>query len=581
VTRGDGVVSGTARRPLLKLAVGGAALASVGVAARVALHPGDEDEPPTGAGGLVLAGLAGSDVKSLEVRLGDELLPQQSGRRWESERLPTSVHSMVGFTWGVDERPPTVRVRSRVDERWGAWQRVPQLQDVPEDTERLGTDLVWIGRATGVQVRVDGDRPRDLTLVLLHPARRAADQLIDQELAARSSAGTEEEPTAQMLRPKLITRAEWGANESLRSGRPSYIDLLKQVHVHHTVNANDYSRSDVPALVRGMYAYHTQSLGWSDIGYNFLVDRFGRTYVGRAGGPDKLVRGAHTLGFNHNSTGISCIGNLESGQPSSAMLDGVAAIAAWKLAKHGGKPRGTVMVRSEGSDRFSSGRVVELPVIDGHRDTNETACPGKNLYAKLPAIRRRTARLMKAAAATPITVEKPAHVSGRPALGETVTVDPGSWTPQAATASFLWFRDDTRIYRANRTTYTVRPKDVGHRLTCRVRLNGEDLEAVDQMPEPLAVATAQAVLDFDAVVRRRSVKVAVEVRAPQGVTPDPTGQVTVTVGDRSKTVDLEDGRAVARFGRSRRSAKNRYPVSVQYAGESPFTAASATGTART
>ena len=87
------------------------------------------------------------------------------------------------------------------------------------------------------------------------------------------------------------------------------------MHLHHTATGNGYSRSDVPGILRGMYRYHTKTLGWFDIGYNFLVDRFGRAWVGRSGGANQLVRGAHTLGFNRSSVGIAVIGNLEDHKP--------------------------------------------------------------------------------------------------------------------------------------------------------------------------------------------------------------------------------------------------------------------------
>ena len=81
--------------------------------------------------------------------------------------------------------------------------------------------------------------------------------------------------------------------------------------VHHTVNANDYTRAQVPGILRSIYAYHTKSRGWSDIGYNFLVDRFGRIWEGRYGGVDRPVVGAHTLGYNDNAFAMSAIGNFE------------------------------------------------------------------------------------------------------------------------------------------------------------------------------------------------------------------------------------------------------------------------------
>jgi hypothetical protein len=168
------------------------------------------------------------------------------------------------------------------------------------------------------------------------------------------------------------------------------------VHVHHTVNSNTYSRQDVPGLIRGMYRYHTHNLGWSDIGYNFLVDRFGRIWVGRAGGPRRPVRGAHTLGFNSTSCGVSVIGNFETTRPNDRVLDSVAALAAWKLDRYGRNPRGHIRVTSEGSDNYPAGHRVRLPVIDGHRDTNDTACPGRYLYDALPRIRRRAKTIVDA-----------------------------------------------------------------------------------------------------------------------------------------------------------------------------------------
>ncbi len=154
--------------------------------------------------------------------------------------------------------------------------------------------------------------------------------------------------------------------------------------------------ADVPGLIRGMYRYHTHNLGWSDIGYNFLVDRFGRTWVGRAGGAKKIVRGAHTLGFNDTSTGISVIGNYEDAWPSEAVTAAVVRIAAFKLDRFHRKPTGWARVYSHGSDKYPEGETVTLRVIDGHRDTNYTACPGAHLYSKLGAIRIRTQRRVDA-----------------------------------------------------------------------------------------------------------------------------------------------------------------------------------------
>jgi hypothetical protein len=148
--------------------------------------------------------------------------------------------------------------------------------------------------------------------------------------------------------------------------------------VHHTVNVNRYSRSDVPAIIRGIYAYHTQSLGWSDIGYNFLVDRFGRIWVGRYGGRRHAVIGAHTFGYNHLSTGVAAIGNFETRKPSQRMRRALGRLLAWKLGRHGVAAR----------DRRVSLERHRFDAINGHRDAGQTACPGDKLYRRLDDVRR-------------------------------------------------------------------------------------------------------------------------------------------------------------------------------------------------
>ncbi|WP_127480238.1 peptidoglycan recognition protein family protein [Nocardioides pantholopis] len=317
--------------------------------------------------------------------------------------LRSTRFSMVGLTWRGEEPRAELRTRA-VAGRWGAWRTVQPMHDEAEADERRsavrGSDLMWTGPSDRVQVRPASARsgkPRRVRLVLIDPGRRAADQrppatpaAPNASVVAASGARVAARTKATAApRPTLHGRKAWSANEGWRHGSPTYNTGLSQVHVHHSATGNGYAKADVPGIVRGMYSYHTKSLGWSDLGYNFLVDRFGRAWVGRAGGAARPVRGAHTLGFNHNSVGIAMIGNYASAAPTKKSLRAVANIAAWKLDKHG-RPRATgkVGVRSTGSDRFAAGVKVRLPVVDGHRDSNETACPGELLYQRLPWIRR-------------------------------------------------------------------------------------------------------------------------------------------------------------------------------------------------
>ncbi|HEX6921570.1 MAG TPA: FG-GAP-like repeat-containing protein, partial [Actinomycetes bacterium] len=182
---------------------------------------------------------------------------------------------------------------------------------------------------------------------------------------------------------------QWGADERLRSSPPAYSSTIKGGFVHHTDGANGYASADVPKIIRGIYAYHTKSNGWSDIGYNFLVDRFGRLWEGRYGGMDRPVIGAHTGGFNDDTFGISAIGNYDTAAAPSAMVTSIARLMAWKLSLHYRNPNGTMTLTSTGggTSRYSAGTVVTKPAISGHRDMGYTACPGRYLYSYMSTIR--------------------------------------------------------------------------------------------------------------------------------------------------------------------------------------------------
>lgn len=138
--------------------------------------------------------------------------------------------------------------------------------------------------------------------------------------------------------------------------------------------------------------------GWDDIGYNFLVDRCGTIYEGRAGGIGRSVLGAHTKGFNADTVGIAAIGTFGEGtEVPKPMMDALVELTAWKL-RPGVDPLATVeLVSSNAESRFDEGQVARLNVISGHRDSYETRCPGDVLYGLLPELRERVARLRASA----------------------------------------------------------------------------------------------------------------------------------------------------------------------------------------
>lgn len=241
------------------------------------------------------------------------------------------------------------------------------------------TEPVWIGRVGRVSVRVRGTGRA--SLVFVRPGPDPTPQA-----AARARV---DDPTA----PPIVTRAGWGADESIKRGSPFFFDRLGVVFVHHTASASSYRASDVPALVRGFYRFHVLSRGWFDIGYNYLVDRYGRIYEGRSGGITNNVRGAQVAGLNTGSAGIALIGSYSSTAPTAAQMTALRDLITWRLDVAHLDPLGRSTLVSGGSDRFAAGRTVTLNVISGHRDGGFTDCPGTLAYQRLPALRQEIAAL--------------------------------------------------------------------------------------------------------------------------------------------------------------------------------------------
>lgn len=191
--------------------------------------------------------------------------------------------------------------------------------------------------------------------------------------------------------PRVVTRSGWGANPNL-SRRPTFTEPTSAITIHHTAGSNNYSQAQSPGIVRGIQTYHGANLGWQDIGYNALVDKYGTLYEGRAGGLDRGVQGAHVGGFNQNTWAISAMGNYQTAQPSEAMLNAMADLAGWRAAVSGFDPTGTSYHYAEANfsgSKYSRGQGATFNNINSHRDFHYNECPGTNLYNRLGDVRQR------------------------------------------------------------------------------------------------------------------------------------------------------------------------------------------------
>lgn len=293
----------------------------------------------------------------------------------------TEDFSALGVTWDADgPSPESVSVRVRTEGAWGDWVPLELDDDHGPDpgsgeSRRAGSAPLVTGSSDGVQVRVDSENgaPEEIQVDLVDPGTSPADSGLTTPPASAHAAAT---------RPTIHDRSAWGADESIRKGH-SY-GTVRVGYVHHTATASDYTAAEVPAILRSIYAYHVLSRGWNDIGYNFIVDRFGRVWEGRYGGVDRAVVGAHTAGYNSSSFAASALGDFTTVAPPAAMTDAITALFAWKLGVHHVDPQGSATL-------VSGSTAKTFAAISGHRDAASTACPGELLYAQLPALRRAVA----------------------------------------------------------------------------------------------------------------------------------------------------------------------------------------------
>jgi len=273
--------------------------------------------------------------------------------------------AMVALT-ADDLSGTSASVRAKkADGSWGPWYDAENLEGVgPDGGGVKGTDPVFVGHTTDVQIKVDRSAPeapgpraakpdlgyvpanaerplgQDLKAVLISPPQAPVD----------ISSIPPEAATPPGVPPAIIGRAQWGANESELCGKPVYDNGVRAGIVHHTAGSNDYAPEDSAGIVRSIFEYHTRTLGWCDIAYNALVDKYGQVFEGRAGGMDRPVEGAHTGGFNADTWGVAMLGNFDLVPPTPIQLRTTGRLLGWRLGLDHVDPLGSVTLTSAGGN---------------------------------------------------------------------------------------------------------------------------------------------------------------------------------------------------------------------------------------
>lgn len=315
-----------------------------------------------------LAVFAPAQAAAAEATIVAREVPLDGGRVLAS--AAPARFDLVGLHW---QGSGNVQFRTRsLAGRWSEWvDAAPEAEDRPDvgtaersaaGAWRLGNPW-WVGASNRIQYRRTGKVSRLRTFFVRSPA-----SYVPARTLQRAGA------------PPLVTRAGWKADESIRRAKPSYASSIRVAIVHHTAGANGYDAAQSAAIVRAIEVYHVKGNGWNDIGYNFLVDRFGTVFEGRFGGIEKNVVGAHAEGFNTGSVGVAVLGEYGSLSVPQPARDALARVLAWRLDLAHVDPLTTLSFISNGNQRFPAGVPVFLRAVSGHRDTGFTDCPGAALY---------------------------------------------------------------------------------------------------------------------------------------------------------------------------------------------------------
>ena len=342
-------------------------------------------------------------------------------------RLPDAA-SHVALAWSVAPEPHVTVAFGASPNAFGEEVALGEIdgEERPDDhdltapaRENLAptsSGVIWTGGAKFARITSD----RSLGRVTVTAIDAQADKgFVETEIHVARGA---------MKEPSIYSRAQWGADESLRydSGGheiwPAEFSPMQKAIVHHTAGRNN--DPNPAATVRAIYYLKTVGSDFGDIGYNFLIDEQGRIYEGRYSrdyGPGEnhngedlagnIVRGGHARNFNDGTVGIALLGNFQNRQPTNAARNALEKLLAWKLERHG--------LTAKGESTYTNpilGTSKLLKNISGHRNVNATACPGDAFYPRFPGLRQDVADRIAATSGSDDDDTRPTVISLQPML---------------------------------------------------------------------------------------------------------------------------------------------------------------------
>ena len=329
------------------------------------------------------------------------------------------THLGVVFSGG----PAQVRVRT--EKGWGAWSVLSSCDGGRDGVAAPDTALLTTPGADGYDVVVTGEAH---VVELNTSGEPGVSQLAPVQNGIPLPDGTH-------TPVPYLSRAAWGANESLRFKGgvefwPAEFVPVQTLTVHHTAgNNND---PDPAWTVRAIYHLQCIDKDWGDIGYHLLIDEAGRAYEGRVSGADgwpvygplpgadgrpQMAIGAHVKTYNAGNIGVCLLGNFMDATPKAAAVRTLELILTDHARLGGLNPVGTTAFIDAVSGLHHTGST-----ISGHRNWAATECPGDRLYGDLAAVRGYVSAAL-------LAMNPPKPIQRLPTQPSSTPDPPGSRTP--------------------------------------------------------------------------------------------------------------------------------------------------------
>ena len=296
---------------------------------------------------------------------------------------------------GFNSNQINFSIRTKGMNDWNQWEHVLAAHEIPLQESTFYSQLLFFNSSIDqIQFKMelinnDTKKPfiESMSLNIFNPDIK--------DSVAVNTKQTNSYDSCYCSLPDFTNRAEWGCPDGINPSclKPDYTNVSHLI-VHHSATSN--TNDNWPGVVLSFWNYHVLTLGWCDIGYNWLLDPEGNLYEGRGGGDN--VRGAHFSCANSYTMGVCVIGNFTDITPTSLAKEKLIRLLSWKCCQKNLEPL---------TMNYHSPTELDLFSISGHRDANPseasgacphgTACPGDSFYPQLDEIRFSVDSLMNIA----------------------------------------------------------------------------------------------------------------------------------------------------------------------------------------